>query len=246
MPKKEVTSKMAFDEDIDRTCWMGPQDGPLSDWLAEVQPQSEPDAPKGLIDIHIGADVGRVRDHTAVCCTEVRLSRDYTQHYFVTFMHRFQLGLTWGHIVKKIVNLRDRLKISYGGAPVSLTWAIDATGVGSGIVSMLEQAMPGETTFSIYMTSGQSERQDRYDVHIGKQALVSMLVAALNSGTLHLPHGASDLVEELQTYEVRTSDAGRDSYGAFKTGAHDDEATALALSLWSCQNWGMHSDKVMW
>ena len=237
---------MAFDDDIDRTCWMGPQDGPLSDWLDVVQPKSGPDAPKGLIDLHLGADLGRVRDHTAVAVTEVRLSRDYTQHYFVTFMHRFPLGLTWGHIVKKIVNLRDRLKISYAGTPVSLTWAIDATGVGSGIVSMLAQAMPGETMFSIYMTAGQSERQDKYDVHIGKQALVSMLVGALNSGTVHLPPGASDLVEELQTYEVRTSDAGRDSYGAFKTGAHDDEATALALSLWSCQNWGMHSDRILW
>jgi hypothetical protein len=44
---------------------------------------------------------------------------------------------------------------------------------------------------------------------------------------------------------VRTSEAGRDSYGAFKTGAHDDEATALTLSLY-CQNWGMSSDRSMW
>jgi hypothetical protein len=62
---------------------------------------------------------------------------------------------------------------------------------------------------------------------------------------LHLPPDASDLVEELQNYELRTSAAGRDSYNA-KTGTHDDEVVALALSLWSCQDWGMYSDRILW
>lgn len=231
---------------LDPRCWM-PGDGPLSSWIENAQGRpSEPTAPSGLIDLHIGADLGRVRDHTAVAVTEVKLSRDYTQHYFVTYLHRFRLGLTWSHIVKKITNMRNKLKGSYGGTPVSLYWAIDATGVGSGIVSMLEQAMPDETMFSIHMTVGQTTTINEYDVHVGKQALVSTLVGTLNSGTLHLPPDASDLVEELQNYEVHTSDAGRDSFGVFKTGAHDDEATALALSLWSCQNWGMRSDHVFW
>jgi len=222
----------------DPRCWI-PGDGSFSSWLENAQGRpSEPQAPSGLIDLHIGADLGRVRDHTAVAVTEVKLSRDYTQHYFVTYLHRFPLGLTWGHIVKKITNMRNKLKGSYGGTPVSLYWAIDVTGVGSGIVSMLEQAMPDETIFSVYMTGGQSTTINQYDVHIGKQELVSTLVGTLNSGTLHLPPDASDLVEELQNYEVRTSEAGRDRYGVFKTGAHDDEATALALSLWSCKGVG--------
>jgi hypothetical protein len=96
------------------------------------------------------------------------------------------------------------------------------------------------------MTAGQSSTINAYEVRIGKQQLVSTLVGTLNSGTLHLPPNASDLIEELQNYEVRTSEAGRDSYGVFKTGAHDDESTALALSLWSCQNWGMSSDRLVW
>lgn len=95
--------------------------------------------------------------------------------------------------------------------------------------------MPEETIFSVSITAGQTTTINQYDVHIGKQELVSTLVGTLNSGTLHLPSDASDLVEELQNYEVRTSEAGRDSYGVFKTSAHDDEATARALSLWSRQ-----------
>jgi hypothetical protein len=95
--------------------------------------------------------------------------------------------------------------------------------------------VPEETIFSVSMTAGQTTTINQYDVHIGKQDLVSTLAGTLNSGTLHLQSDASDLVEEVQNYEVRTSEAGRDSYGVFKTGAHDDEVTALALSLWSRQ-----------
>jgi hypothetical protein len=230
---------------LDPRCWM-PRDGPLSSWIENAQGRSsEPTAPSGLIDLHIGADLGRVRDHTAVAVTEVKLSRDYTQHYFVTYLHRFRVGLTWGHIVKKITTMRDSLKGSYGGTPVSLFWAVDATGVGSGVISMLQAAMKDESIFSVYMTAGQSSTINEYEAHVGKYQLVSTLVGALNSGTLHLPPDASDLVEELQNYEVRTSDAGRDSYNA-KTGAHDDEVVALALSLWSCQNWGMRSEHLFW
>jgi len=87
---------------------------------------------------------------------------------------------------------------------------------------------------------------NKYDVHGGKQALVNTLAGTLNSGTLYPPPNASDLIEELQNYEVRTSEARSYSYAVFKTGAHEDEATALALSLWSCQNWGMSSDRIMW
>jgi hypothetical protein len=52
--------------------------------------------------------------------------------------------------------------------------------------------MPEETIFSVYMTSGQSTTINEYDVHIGKQELVSTLVGTLNGGTLHLPPDASD------------------------------------------------------
>lgn len=65
----------------DPRCWM-PGDGSLSTWLANAGGRpSAPTAPSGLIELHIGANLGRVRDHTAVAVSEVKLSRDYTQHY---------------------------------------------------------------------------------------------------------------------------------------------------------------------
>jgi hypothetical protein len=67
-------------------------------------------------------------------------------------------------------------------------------------------------------------------VHVGKQELVRTLEGTLNSGTLHLPPDASDLVAELQNYEVRTSEAGRDSYGALKR-----VLTTTKLPHWRCR-----------
>jgi hypothetical protein len=68
---------------------------------------------------------------------------------------------------------------------------------------MLEAAMPEETIFSIFMTAGQSSTINAYEVRVGK--LVSTLIGTLNSGTLHLPPNTSDLIEEVQNYEVRIS-----------------------------------------
>ena len=36
---------------------------------------------------------------------------------------------------------------------------------------------------------------------------------------------------ELETYEIKVSEDANDRYGAFKTGAHDDLATALGLAV---------------
>ena len=37
--------------------------------------------------------------------------------------------------------------------------------------------------------------------------------------------------QELLDYEIRVSEDGHDSYGAFKTGKHDDLVTALGLAV---------------
>jgi len=39
------------------------------------------------------------------------------------------------------------------------------------------------------------------------------------------------LAGELLTYEIKVSENGADTYGAFKVGTHDDLATALGLAV---------------
>jgi len=45
-------------------------------------------------------------------------------------------------------------------------------------------------------------------------------------------------MDELDNYGFRTNQAGRDSWGAFEFQKHDDVVTSLALSLWSCVEFG--------
>ena len=52
------------------------------------------------------------------------------------------------------------------------------------------------------------------------------------TGRIHLPRTseAEATRAELPEYEIRVSDDGRDSFGAFRTGRHDDLVTALGLA----------------
>ena len=40
------------------------------------------------------------------------------------------------------------------------------------------------------------------------------------------------VINELENFEMRISDDGRDHFGAFKTGAHDDLLCALGIAAW--------------
>ena len=65
-----------------------------------------------------------------------------------------------------------------------------------------------------------------------KGMLVSRLQALLQTTRLRMPdtERTRALSEELRTYEVRVSESANLQAGAFKTGAHDDMATAVGLA----------------
>lgn len=64
----------------------------------------------------------------------------------------------------------EQVEWSIGGTRVSLCWAIDATGEGSDILSMLEPATQQKTAFSVYLTRGQSSPITESDELTGKQS----------------------------------------------------------------------------
>lgn len=68
--------------------------------------------------------------------------------------------------------------------------------------------------------------------------MVSMLQVFLQTGRIHLPKmaEAEALKEELLNYEIRISDGGRDTYGAFRTGSHDDLVSALGIAIFFNEN----------
>ncbi len=65
-----------------------------------------------------------------------------------------------------------------------------------------------------------------------KGLLVWRLRALLQTTRLRMPDNdrTRALAEELRTYEVRVTESANLQAGTFKTGAHDDIATALGLA----------------
>jgi hypothetical protein len=81
---------------------------------------------------------------------------------------------------------------------------------------------------------------------VPKRELVSTTQIALQSGRLKiaptLPE-APTLVSELQNYQVEINqETAHDSYGAWRTGTHDDLLFAVMLPLWCAM--GVRSHRV--
>ncbi|MEO7803831.1 MAG: hypothetical protein ABIS18_05260 [Actinomycetota bacterium] len=114
---------------------------------------------------------------------------------------------------------------------------VDATGVGDPIVDLLRQALLGRRCRVIAVKFTGTERLERgpklWDVRMGKACLVSRMQVLLQTNRIELPDTpeARDLVDELVNYELRVTDNANVTAGAFRTGTHDDLATALGLAV---------------
>jgi len=70
-------------------------------------------------------------------------------------------------------------------------------------------------------------------ITLGKAYLVSRLKVLMQGGRMHLARTdeMDAMQKELMDYEIRINEHANDTYGAFKTGAHDDLVTALGLAV---------------
>jgi len=237
----------------DPNCWM-PGDGSFENWKLrreyEANPNAiEPKEPEKWLDYHVGVDIGQKHDYTALAVTECRPNYAGDKFYFVRYLHRFRLGLLFGTVVQKLASLDRQLRASGGSRSVSITWACDATGIGSPVVEMIQKALPEATVVPVYITGGFGSTVDYDESHISKQQLVSLIVAAFESGSVRIADDvkeAETLIQELSNYELRRSESGHVSYGAMTGGAFDDLVTSLGLSLFSAVTWGSSSQVLFW
>jgi hypothetical protein len=194
--------------------------------------------------VHIGVDIGQQRDPTAVCVVELEL-RGYTrdeedgyprggqQHYVGRHIERMPLGTPYPAVVSRLVAINAELR----KREQEPRFWLDATGVGQPVVDLLDQA--GLCVTPVYLTGSEKATWDGRDLRLGKAPLVSRLQVLLQSGRIHLPQTAEAqaLVQELLNYEIKVSEDAHAQFGAFKTGTHDDLATALGLACWQEATW---------
>lgn len=172
---------------------------------------------------YIGLDLGQAQDFSAVALIE-RMGDPPI--YRVLDLYRFPLGTSYPEIVDRISNSRTKLDIT----PNLLV--VDGTGVGRPVVDLFKRA--GLHLVPVVIHGGDNYTYD-VQARVPKRDLVGILQILLQSQRLKIAgclREAEILVEELLNIRVKISDAGKDSYGVWREGMHDDYVLALAIACW--------------
>jgi hypothetical protein len=152
--------------------------------------------------------------------------------YTVRHLQRLPLGTGYLDVARKVAEIlvADPLR----GRPRRVF--VDVTGVGRPVYEMVVEEVynrPGTDDVAISpITFTHGDRYDQSQGRLGKAYMVSRLQALLQRLAIHAPDTPEvrAMLEELRTYEIRIDQDGKDTYGAFKVGKHDDLATALGLA----------------
>lgn len=188
-----------------------------------------------MISAQIGSDIGQKRDPTAISVAVPRWRNMFGRrecHYHIRFLERMRIGTTYPEVATRLHDVKQKL-VRMQHDPVSLY--LDATGVGAPVVDMMDAY--DDDPIACFFTNGGKLKidQETGEISIGKYWLVSRLQALLQARRIHVSAGllTSELkamLEELRNYEIRIDDSGKDTYGAFAVGTHDDLVTAIGLS----------------
>jgi hypothetical protein len=240
-----------------------PGDGPLEDFVREVEegkralerqrlieqgikPPKAPPRAAGHISYIVGVDIGQRVDPTAIAVVETRYDAQERGYYIVRFLKRFKLGLLYAEVAKRVARLDTKLRqdAAKDGLEAWVTYILDATGVGQGPSEQIVQALSAQSyadVYRCYLTGGINAIVDneRMQIKLPKTQLVSCLVSVFDADHMELPARSKEIdamIIELLNFEIRVSDEGRDAFGAFKVGTHDDLVTALGLAIWLGEN----------
>ena len=203
-------------------------------WLF-ARPREETELLKGqsMANVCIGVDIGQKVDPTSICVVEPQertVDGRQTTTYLVRHLERLALGTPYPRVAERVAEVVAGVR-QKATAGRGITVFIDATGVGQPIVDLLKAS--GVRATPVYFTFGDRriEQEDR-SVTLGKAFLVSRLQVLLQCGRILLPKTseADALARELLDYEIRVDEQANEKYGAFRTGVHDDLATALGLA----------------
>ena len=201
----------------------------------------------------LGLDIGQRRDPTALAVVEAvaeltgtvvhvgheppfgiceRCQPEREDVFYVRDVGRLKLGTKYPAVAEHVAEVVRALN-ARGLRPYLLA---DVTGVGRPTLDILapKLATCDVLVSAVTFTGGDKLRGNlgSPEVSMPKGLLVSRLQALLQTTRLRMPdtERTRALAEELRTYEVRVSESANLRAGAFRTGAHDDMATALGLA----------------
>ncbi len=210
----------------------------------------------GYISYHLGCDLGKENDFTAVCFLQKRTPLDkYSRRnghptYEVLMLKRFVLKTSYVKIVSEISNRlksppfdswQDFRGVSHP-ARIPTFLAFDQTGVGQSIAELLRNDAfldkRLEQLYAINITAGREPSEGSDFLNIPKKDLIFSTLIAFEKGYLQFAGNMPELptlIDELQNFEMKFTAKGNDTYSA-KGANHDDLVLSLSLACWSAKN----------
>jgi len=190
-----------------------------------------------------GLDLGQARDYTATAVierAELRGAFDHAQwahrkevELRLRYLRRTPLGTPYPRVVAQTTDLTRHP--TFGGR---VDLAVDATGVGRPVVDLLQASPRKGRMRAVMVTGGEQQHETNGYFHVPKRDLISGLALLFQTGGLKIAQDLEEgetLVEELLAMERRSTTSGREQYGAWRQGAHDDLVFAVALACWGVQ-----------
>lgn len=189
-----------------------------------------------------GLDLAQTRDFTALSILEQREAEDSEttlMRYDLNFLRRWSRGTPYTQICDDVEQIIDRL----WDMDCQACLVVDQTGVGRPVVDMLQARHVGRM-YPVTITAGHEVTREGNEYRVPKRDLVTSIDVLLQSARLQIASDlelAETLVEELSSFRVKISAAGRDSYGAgpktdWRAGVHDDLVLATALAAWFAEH----------
>jgi len=220
----------------------------------------------------VGVDLGQANDFTAIAVLEKKVVPPETAMfspvgespsnrlvegdivYDLVYLKRAKLGTAYDTIAKRVADLVCELEPEGAfGELGQVTLSVDGTGVGRGVVDMLDaefkrrsagpRPIPRVDDFRrVSVTGSQTtlKRPRRTDGYwsVPKKDLVFPAVAAFQQGKIRIGKvkDRDTLVNELKNYKRTTNIAtGNMSFEPWRESDHDDLLFAVCLALWGWQ-----------
>ena len=220
----------------------------------------------------VGVDLGQASDYTAIAVLEKTVVPPQTALfapvgkepsnrlvegdivYDLVYLRRPKLGTPYDVIAKRVADLVCELEPEGAfGELGQVTLCVDGSGVGRGVVDMLDtefkrrgassRSVPRVDFRRVSITGSNTtlKRPDRSNGFwsVPKRDLIFPAVAAFQQGKIRIAKGIKDkdqLVHELKNYRRTTNiDTGNMAFEPWRESDHDDLLFATCLALWGWQ-----------
>jgi hypothetical protein len=175
----------------------------------------------------VGLDLGQTHDYSALAVVSRVPGNDALA---LPHLQRFLLHTPYPEIVQAVSRLVAAPRLR--AAPL----VVDQTGVGRPVVDLFRTSVGASRVIPVTITSGQaaSVKPDG-SRHVPKKDLVTSLVSLLEDRRLKVARDLAEartLVNELLNFKMQITPAANVTYGAWRSGHHDDLVLAVALACW--------------